>query len=186
MSEAARHRRELLDGCLNYLFSADIELSIDAEQFGLTPEGLLATVSCVPSTSRVYNVLRSRSLGAGSYPAISGRLRSGEDQALLREDDIALADVRAVIETDDGAIIETTYHGLVALGMGAFRALAGGRDALGTQDQPVELPLVITPRYATSDPRYSWIMSMQCVAFGKVRAVDGVFRQISYDVYSMM
>jgi hypothetical protein len=186
MNDPRRHRRELLDGALHYLFSADIELSIDTEQLGITPEGLRAIVSCVPNTSRVYNVLRSRSLGAGDYPAVSGRLRAGEDRALLREDDVALADVRAVIETDDGATIEAHYLGLATLGMGAFRALAGGRDNFGTPAEPVELPIVITPRFSTSDPRYSWLASMQCVGFGRVRAADGAFRQVSYDVYAMM
>jgi uncharacterized protein DUF3237 len=180
------HRREFLDKSVLYLFSADIELSMGVEQLGLTPEGLRATVSCVGSTSRVYNVLRHRSLGMADLPAITGRLRAGEDRALLREDDVAVADVRALIETDDGAVIETTYKGVVALGMGTFRMLAGGRDQLGTPERPLEVPIVITPRYATLHPRYAWLNEMQCVGFGRVKAIDGAFRQVSYDIYAMM
>ncbi len=179
------HRGYFIDKSLLYLFSVDLEFSMDFEELGLVPGGIRLNLFCVPNTARVYNVLRERTVGALGYPAVTGTLIYGEDPVLVREDDVAVANVRARIQTDDGALIDTTYHGIMPMGVGAFRAIAGGLDSLGTLEAPAEYRIVVTPTYETDSPTYRWLTEEQCVGFGTVQQVQGLFRRVSYDIYSM-
>ncbi len=180
------HRRHFVDHSLLYVFSASIEFSIDLEQIGLVPEGARVNVLCVPESSRVFNVLRERTVGVSGYPAVTGALVSGEDTSVLREDDVAIANVRATFQTDDGAVIDATYQGVLPLGVGAFRDLAGELEGAGSEEEPAEFSIIVTPRYETADERYRWLTEQQCIGFGRVEVEEGLFRRVSYDVYAMM
>ncbi len=179
------HRRFFMDQGLLYLFSTNIDFSLDFEQLGLVAAGARFNLFCVPNTARVYNVLRERSVGPLGHPAITGTLIWGEDASLLGLDDVAIANVRATIRTDDGALIDTDYRGVMPTEMGVFRAIAGGVDRLGTPVDPAEFRLVVTPVYRTESPKYRWLNELQCVGFGRVQEVDGMFRRVSYDIYAM-
>jgi hypothetical protein len=179
------HRTYFMDKELLYLFSVNLELSSDIEPIGIVPGGARANIFCVPNNGRVYNILRERTLGANGYPAITGTVKSGEDDALLREDDVVVANVRAIIQTDDGTPIDTAYMGVVPMGMGAFRGIVGGSAKFGTDEEPFETSIVVTPRYETGNVNYQWLTEQQCVGFGRVQAVKGKFRRVSYDIYAM-
>jgi Protein of unknown function (DUF3237) len=179
------HRTSLLDKALLYVLSADVEFSLDIEEVGNVPGGARFNVSSVSSTSRVYNVLRERTLGAPGYPAVEGTIVWGQDAALLGENDLATADVRAIIQTDDGALIDATYSGILPLGAGAFRSLVGALDAPGTAERPAEYRLVVTPVFETDSPKYKWLTEQQCVGFGRNSQIQGWFRRVSYDIYAM-
>jgi hypothetical protein len=75
---------------------------------------------------------------------------------------IGTIDVRATLETDDGALIYTWYHGRLDLSQG-----------MGV------LPAYSAPLYETGDERYAWLNSVQAVAKGIV-SDDG--RQLVYEI----
>jgi hypothetical protein len=175
-----------MDKSLLYVLSADIEFATNIEEIGVIPGGTRVNLACVTDTAQVYNVLRERTIGVPGYPAVTGTITWGQDAAILASDDVAAANVRATIHTDDGATIDSTYHGVMPLGRGAFRAISGGTDLLGTPEQPAEYTLVITPVYQTSEPKYRWLAEQQCVGFGRVQEVEGLFRRATYDVYAML
>jgi hypothetical protein len=179
------HRRYFLDHALLYVFSIDIELGLDIEEIGVVPEGARVNLHCVPGSTRAYNIIRERTAAAPGYSAVTGTIVWGEDVGVVREDDVAVPAVRACIRTDDGALIETTYRGNLSLGMGGFRAIVAGADAVGTPDSPVEFHLISTPAYCTADPRYQWLAEYQCVGFGRSFEIDGLFRRVTYDIYAM-
>ncbi len=179
------HRPYFIDKELLYLFSLNAEFALSFEEIGLVPGGLRLNLTCVPETSRVFNVLRERTVGMRGYPAVTGRLIFGEDPVLVSDEDAAIASVRGTIETDDGAYIDTTYYGVMPLGPGGFRGIAAGVDPIGSLDAPAEYPVVVTPTYQTEAPDYQWLTEQQCVGFGRVERIGGIFRRLSYDVYAM-
>jgi hypothetical protein len=181
------HRRYFLDQALLYLFSTDVEFGLNFEQFGVVEDGARFNLFCVSNSTRVYNVLREREVGARGYPVVSGKLLWGEDASLIGSNDVAFANVRATIQTDDGELIDAVYHGVMPMGLGVFRSIAGGVDGLGTAEAPAEFRLVITPTYQ-ADPqgKYAWLNDLPCVGFGRVQEIDGTFRRVTYDMYAMI
>lgn len=72
-------------------------------------------------------------------------------------------DVRATIETADGALIYATYTGRMDLTNG-----------------PGSAPIYTTPRFEAGDERYAWLNVIQAVAKGEL---DG--HSLTYDVYEL-
>ncbi len=72
-------------------------------------------------------------------------------------------DVRALVETDDGALIFVTYRGRLDI--------SGG---------PGTAPAYSAPLFETGDERYAWLNDLVCVAIGGTTA-DGV----EYEVYAI-
>jgi hypothetical protein len=83
---------------------------------------------------------------------VTGRFR-GMNHPRLRRDDLYLADLQGVIETDDGARLGFDLSGL-------GRARDYGRE------------VVATIRHHTGDSRYSWLNDTLCVVAGEARRGD--------------
>jgi hypothetical protein len=114
--------------------------------------------------------------GEVAGPKMRGRLRTvGGDWLLLRADGIGLLDVRATMELDDGALIYTTYGGVVDLGTDGYDLFLKGI-------LPPRPELRIVPRYHTSHPEYLWLNRLQCVGVG---VFDVAQSKVSYDVYAL-
>jgi len=114
--------------------------------------------------------------GEVSGPRMRGRLRTvGGDRLVLRTDGVGVLDVRATMELDDGALIYTTYGGVVDLGPDAYNLFLQGI-------LPPRPELRIVPRYHTSHPEYLWLNRLQCVGVG---VFDVAQSKVSYDVYAM-
>ena len=114
--------------------------------------------------------------GEISGPKMKGRLRTvGGDWLLLRADGIGVLDVRATIELDNGALIYTTYGGVVDLGPEGYELFLKGI-------LPPRPDLRIVPRYYTSHPDYLWLNRLQCVGVG---VLDVAKSKVSYDIYAM-
>jgi hypothetical protein len=114
--------------------------------------------------------------GEISGPKMKGRLRTvGGDWLLLRADGIGVLDVRATIELDNGALIYTTYGGVVDLGQEGYELFLKGI-------LPPRPDLRIVPRYHTSHPDYLWLNRLQCVGVG---VLDVAKSKVSYDIYAM-
>lgn len=185
--QAVTHRRQLLNQATLYLFSFDVETSLDRELLGFVPGGTRITFSARPNLAPVYHLYRSRTIAGLGFNAISGTLSTGADSLFWREDDLEKSCIRATIDTQDGATIHMTYTVITDLGPGGYRRLVGNKkpDRVGTADMPVDWPVVTSPRFETADGRYDWINNYQCLGHGRVEIVQSEIRRLTYDVYAM-
>jgi hypothetical protein len=115
--------------------------------------------------------------GEARGPRISGRLRpEGADFFTLRPDGVGLLSVKAVIETDDGALIDLSYEGLSDLGPDAHAKFLAG-------DIPQRLELRTLPRLRSAHPAYADLARRMYVGVG-VGLMDQL--SVSYDVYAVV
>ena len=181
------HRRQLLNQATLYLFSYDVETSMDRELFGFVPGGTRVTLAARPNLARVYHLYRSRSIAGLGVNVIAGTLTTGQDSLFWREDDLEKSQVRATINTIDGATIHMVYEVVADLGPGGYRRLVGNKkaDRVGKADFPLDWPVVTSPRFDTADGRYQWINNYQCLGHGRVEVIQSEIRRLTYDVYAM-
>jgi Protein of unknown function (DUF3237) len=89
----------------------------------------------------------------------------GADWYLLGRDGVLQVDVRATLETDDGAFIYAQYFGKLHLSETATAAMAAGRDmAFG------DTYFMTQPRFETGSEKYAWLNSIVAVAEGRLVA----------------
>jgi len=181
-------RRGFLDWSLLYLFSFDVELDLERQEtLGRFPDGARINLYSRQDLSRVYNVGRESTVPGDGRPAISGKIKWGGDQAVLREDDIGSCNIRVSIQTDDRAVIHMTYRLFGYLGPGGVeRVLSGkGGDRFGTEDHPFDVPIVTSPRFQTTDLKYAWINDLQGIGFGRLQVIRNRFRRNTQDIYAL-
>jgi hypothetical protein len=109
-------------------------------------------------------------------PKLRGKFRpGGADFATMRRDGVGVLDIRATIETHDGAAIYVVGSGLAYTSEDAYeRAMKG--------DLPPTLPLRGVLRLSTAHPNYLWVNRLQFVEIGEmVRARD----EVHVDVYAL-
>ncbi len=85
------------------------------------------------------------------------------DWAVLGTDLTLTLDVRGLFETDDGALVYTTYRGRSDLSQG-----------------PGVAPLYAAPLYDTGDERYAWLNRIQAVAKGNLAG-----QTLTYEIYEV-
>ncbi len=114
--------------------------------------------------------------GEVSGPRLRGIVRPvGGDWFILRTDGVGVLDVRATIETHDGALLYVAYSGVADLGEGGYERFLRG-EASGV------VPLRCAPRFQTAHPAYLWINRLQCLSIGQA---DLERAEVSYDVYAL-
>ncbi len=107
-------------------------------------------------------------------PRIRGRLLPvGGDWLVVRHDGVGMVDVRASIETHDGALIYLQYQGVVDLGADGYARLLAG-------DPPARAPIRVAPRLSSAHPAYRWVERHQ---FFNVGEVDFATSSVCYDMY---
>jgi hypothetical protein len=79
------------------------------------------------------------------------RGNAAADWMSMNEAMVATLDVRALLETHDGALVYTWYHGRMDLSNG-----------------PTAATIYAAPLYETGDERYAWLNLVQAVAKGKL------------------
>jgi len=89
---------------------------------------------------------------------------------------MAVLDVRATIETNDGALIYIQYHGTIDLGPDRHANFLQG------VPPPSGIAIRTSPRMTTSDTRYLWVNRLHCVALGQAFLERS---EVAYDVYSI-
>jgi truncated hemoglobin YjbI len=100
-------------------------------------------------------------------------LPGAADWMRIRRDGAAIVSVQACFETQDGARVYGSYGGIFDLGPDGYnRALRDEYDHLP--------PVVVTPVYATADPRLRWLNRAQCIGVGRV---DMTAFRVEFDVY---
>ncbi len=125
---------------------AEAELE-PGQPVGATPQG----------TRNIVYVKSGKVLG----PKITGKvLPGGGDWLLVRPDGIGEVDVRATMQTDDGALIYTHYRGILNFQTGYFRT---------------------TPRYETSSEKYKWLNDIVAVGVGQ-----SIPTGVRYHIYQIL
>ncbi|MDB5986883.1 MAG: hypothetical protein JWR16_1936 [Nevskia sp.] len=99
----------------------------------------------------------------------------GGDWFTLRSDGVCVLDVRATLETHDGALIYVHYNGIGDLGADGHANFLAGK-------MPKILSLRTAPMMHTTHPDYLWVNRLQFVSIGEVDLETAVVR---YDVYAM-
>ena len=150
----------MLDYSLEHIFSYTAALSI--EVIGPLPEGVRVN----------YYV----TAGTVEGPKLNGKmLPVGGDWNILRTDGVGILDVRGTFETDDGALIYTTYSGVYDLGKDGYEKFL-------RQELPAVIPIRMAPRYYTAHPGYEWLNRLLCLGIGQI---DTARFEARYDVYAV-
>lgn len=90
-------------------------------------------------------------------------LPGGGDWLLIDAEGVGRLDVRATLETDDGARIYTQYCGVVVINEKVSTALEqGGAIEYG------DTYFMTQPRFETGDARYSWVNRIMAAAEGRL------------------
>ncbi len=93
----------------------------------------------------------------------------GGDWLLMGADGFARLDVRAHIETDDGAFLYARYHGVLEMNE-RFQTAMAAAEGTDFADQYFRT----TPRFETGDPRYAWLTQAVFVGEGRLYPGFGV------------
>lgn len=103
--------------------------------------------------------------GTFEGPRLKGKLLTGGgDWLLIDAAAIGHLDVRATLETHDGALIYLQYFGRIEVTEAVNNALQGqGQTEFG------ESHFFTQPRFETGDARYQWLNRVVAVARGRVR-----------------
>ncbi len=98
---------------------------------------------------------------------LRGTVVGGGEWALIGPDGFLRVDVRAQVETHDGAFLYLQYVGLLEMNEAVMNAIAteSGTDF---DDQA----FYTNPRFETGDPRYAWVNTTFFV--GEGRAIPGL------------
>jgi hypothetical protein len=100
---------------------------------------------------------------------------AGGDWMLVRPDGIGVAAIRALVRTDDGAVLMAEYGGVIDFGADGYaKLLAGGG--------PEQAPIQLAPRFVTAAPSWRWLNRLQCAGLGRVTLATLV---VEYDLYAM-
>lgn len=102
--------------------------------------------------------------GVVDGPRLSGRLLPGGGEWLqVGTDRVGRIDVRATIETDDGALVYMTNRGIIKLGDEGLQRFAAGEDIAWDEAYIRSAPL-----FETGAPEYEWINSTMTVAINEL------------------
>jgi hypothetical protein len=78
----------------------------------------------------------------------------------MRPDGTGLLDVRATVETHDGALIYAAYMGVMDLGPDGYQRMLSG-------NPPARAAIQAAPRYFTSHPDFLWLNRLQAMRRGR-------------------
>jgi hypothetical protein len=118
--------------------------------------------------------------GTLSGPRLKGRfLPGGGDWARIRSDGSVALDVRAAVETDDGACIYLTYGGRIIAPPELLGSLADLPNA--KLPDPSSYYFRILPLFETGSPDYAWLNNVCAVGVGRITN-----RGVAYRVYEIL
>jgi len=133
------------------------------EIIGETPTGLLVNWFWSPNEGTI--------VGLGATAKIR---KNGGDWMNIRRDGIGVMNVRATVETAEGALIYAEYQGYCDFGENGYRNFLDRR-------WPELAPTRTTPRFHTAHPKYTWINRLQCIGVGAVNLKQLLY---TYDLYA--
>jgi len=111
-------------------------------------------------------------------PRLRGEVLPGSgDWALFRADGVMVVDARAILRTDDGALISMTYLGRAVVPEDV-RAHMADVDTRHEVD-PDQYYFRATPLFETGSSRYDWLNNIVAIAKGYLVENGGVGYQVS-------
>ena len=120
-------------------------------------------VGVTPTSTRVIGEITALTIEGERLRATMKGSAGADWLTMAPDNSVGRADVRYVVETDDGAVIYIHYGGIFDIS--AFPPVA-----------------IVTPLFDTGDERYAWLNRIQAVA-------KGVFNEdmsrLSYEVYEL-
>jgi hypothetical protein len=141
---------------------------VAAQELELVPLGTMSArlrapvvLEGTPAGSRWIFEVESGSI-AGERLNASMKGQANADWLVVGPDGTGTLDVRALAETDDGALVFIQYHGRIDLSSGHGAAVYS------------------TPRFETGDDRYRWLNRLQAVGKG---SFDGT--TLVYELYEL-
>jgi hypothetical protein len=147
---------------LEHIFSYTATLGQPFEAIGETPLGLRLNAYVTG--------------GEVSGPRLRGRvLPVGGDWLTVRPDGVGVLNVRATMESHDGALVYIEYMGVMELGADGYQRVLRG-------DLPARVPIQAAPRFLTAHPAYLWLNRLQCLNVGMF---DAATSSVSYDTYAL-
>jgi hypothetical protein len=122
------------------------------------------------------------------FPVISGTVKSqkingkvlpgGGDWGMVLDSTTFKLDVRATIETDDGAMIYVSYSGYIHTDAKKFAMLLAGK---GNELNPADYYFRTNPVFETSSPKYAWLNHTIAIGVGNIPAAG----KVAYRVYAI-
>lgn len=124
----------------------------------------LADPILIPDTPAGMRVIAEVSAWDVEGERINAHMRgsAAADWMTINAAMLGTIDARGLLETDDGALIYTWYHGRLDLSAG-----------------PGSSPAYSAPLYETGDERYAWMNKIQAIAKGNL-SDDG--KQLVYEI----
>lgn len=114
--------------------------------------------------------------GPVTGPKVRGKLRAeGGDWLTMRADGVCVLDVRATVETHDGALIYVAYSGVADFGEDGYQRFLRG-------ELPAVLAIRVAPRFSTAHPDYLWVNRLQCIGIGEFHSATN---SVDYDIYAL-
>jgi len=146
---------------LEHIMSYTAKLS-DPEVIGPVPEGIRVNIYVTG--------------GEISGPKLLGKFRPvGADWLTIRRDGIGILDVRATMETTDGALIYVAYVGTVDLGENGYEGFLQGKPPASG------IPIRSSPRFHTSHSDFVWLNRLDRRGIGQAFLDRS---EVAYDVYA--
>ena len=141
----------------------DVRFELAAPQaFGATPFG-----------NRSTHIITG---GSFEGPQLRGKaLAGGGDWLLTLANGAGELDVRATLETYDGALIHMTYRGILDASPEVIARVFAGEDV-----DPADYYFRTAPRFETGAEKYDWLNKLVCVGVGQF----GV-QKVAYRVFAI-
>jgi hypothetical protein len=115
--------------------------------------------------------------GEMTGPRVIGKVHPvGADWLRVRRDGVSIVDVRGLLETQDGALIDVTHNGIADAGEDCYER------TLASNPPPNGLRVRTMPCFYTAHPQYAWLNRLHCLGIGEI-----YFEQahIAYDIYAV-
>ena len=146
-------------------------------EYLMTYQVLLDAPTPIDSSLMVINVKPTGGWAKG--PVISGTFQApGADWLRVMPSGALRLDVRAVLKTDDGALIYMTYNGIIQHSPESAERMSKG-EVLTASDIPY---FVTAPTFQTSSPTYAWLNSVQAVSkMVEIKLGEGGY--VRYDTF---
>ena len=143
----------------------------------MTYQVLLDAPTPIDDSLLIVNVKPNGGWATG--PKVSGTFQApGADWLRVMPSGVLRLDVRAVLKTDDGALIYMTYNGVIQHSPESAEKMSRG-EVLTAQDIPY---FVTAPTFQTSSPTYAWLNSVQAVSkMVEIKLGDGGY--VKYDTF---
>ncbi|MEG9862772.1 MAG: DUF3237 domain-containing protein [Parvularculales bacterium] len=123
-------------------------------------------VGTIPIGTRLVYDIKG---GEVSGERIRGNVLGGGEWALIGSDGFLRLDVRAQIETHDGAFLYMQYFGLLEMNTAVQEATASGNET-----QFGDQYFYTNPRIETGDERYAWVNTTFFIGEGRIFTGGGV------------